>query len=151
VVVSAHVLEHVPDFNAALLELHRVLRPGGHALVQVPLQQAATHAADTVEFHGDESRVWWRFGLDLTDLMRKARFEVAVLVTADLHRRVERGDADWPHITPEVDARAIVRSARLEELVPVADDTVSRILGFEPSYMFVTWDCLKPPVERADQ
>jgi SAM-dependent methyltransferase len=149
VVLTAHVLEHVPDFSAALAELHRVLRPGGHLLVQVPLQQASTQAAQTLEFHGDATRVWWRFGLDLTDLMRKAGFEVAVLVTHDFYRRVELGEADWPHIAPEVDAKAIVRAARLEDLVPVADDVVSRTLAFEPSYMFVTWDCVNPGRPRS--
>jgi ubiquinone/menaquinone biosynthesis C-methylase UbiE len=35
-VVSANLLEHVPDDRAALAELHRVLRPGGLAAIVVP-------------------------------------------------------------------------------------------------------------------
>lgn len=36
VVVSANLLEHVPDDRAALAELHRILRPGGLAAIVVP-------------------------------------------------------------------------------------------------------------------
>ena len=36
-ILCSHVLEHVPDDRAAMSELHRVLRPGGWALVLVPL------------------------------------------------------------------------------------------------------------------
>jgi SAM-dependent methyltransferase len=35
-VVCAHVLEHVPDDRRAIAELHRVLRPGSKAVIQVP-------------------------------------------------------------------------------------------------------------------
>ncbi|HUN79543.1 MAG TPA: class I SAM-dependent methyltransferase [Solirubrobacteraceae bacterium] len=37
VVVSANLLEHVPDDVAALAEIRRVLRPGGRAVLVVPL------------------------------------------------------------------------------------------------------------------
>lgn len=36
-VLCSHVLEHVPDDRRAMRELHRVLRPGGWAIVMVPL------------------------------------------------------------------------------------------------------------------
>ena len=35
--LCSHVLEHVPDDRRAMRELHRVLRPGGWAIVMVPL------------------------------------------------------------------------------------------------------------------
>src|SRR6266496_5074979 len=41
-VLTAHVLEHVPDTGAVLSELYRVLRPGGRMLIQVPLTQPVT-------------------------------------------------------------------------------------------------------------
>ncbi|MBX2967101.1 MAG: class I SAM-dependent methyltransferase [Cyclobacteriaceae bacterium] len=36
VVLCNHVLEHVQDDNQALKEIHRVLKPGGFAILQVP-------------------------------------------------------------------------------------------------------------------
>jgi SAM-dependent methyltransferase len=36
-VVSANLLEHVPDDERALAEIHRVLKPGGRAVLVVPL------------------------------------------------------------------------------------------------------------------
>ncbi|MFP4002364.1 MAG: methyltransferase domain-containing protein [Alphaproteobacteria bacterium] len=36
-VLCSHVLEHIPDDRAAMSEFHRVLAPGGRAILQVPL------------------------------------------------------------------------------------------------------------------
>jgi len=48
VVTSFTVLEHVPDEQAALAEIHRVLRPGGRLLISVPNRWwiFETHGAD---------------------------------------------------------------------------------------------------------
>jgi SAM-dependent methyltransferase len=51
-VIAFHVLEHVPDDAAAFSEIRRVLRPGGSALLQVPLRDGPTiedPAVDTPE------------------------------------------------------------------------------------------------------
>ena len=144
VVLCAHVLEHVADTSAALGELLRVLRPGGHAFVQVPVLQGTTSAPVNPEHHQDETLVHWQFGLDLTDRFRLHGFDTAVLVTDDLRRRVAAGDAGWSHTSPEVDAEAVVRSARLGDLVAVADDETARRHGFEPSYFFLVWDGRRP-------
>lgn len=37
VVLVSHVLEHIPDDRKALRELHRILRPGGKAILQHPI------------------------------------------------------------------------------------------------------------------
>jgi hypothetical protein len=42
VVCCSHVLEHVPDDRRAIRELFRVLRPGGWAIIQVPIWRATT-------------------------------------------------------------------------------------------------------------
>ena len=37
VILCSHVLEHVPDDSKAMAELFRVLKPGGWAIIQVPI------------------------------------------------------------------------------------------------------------------
>ncbi len=39
-ILCAHVLEHVPDDGKAMSELYRVLKPGGAAILQVPMADA---------------------------------------------------------------------------------------------------------------
>ncbi len=46
VVLTPHVLEHVPDTGKALSELFRVIAPGGRMYLQVPLVYGATSVAD---------------------------------------------------------------------------------------------------------
>jgi SAM-dependent methyltransferase len=46
VVLCSHVLEHIPDDAAALRELFRVTRPGGWALLMVPIRDQETTLED---------------------------------------------------------------------------------------------------------
>jgi SAM-dependent methyltransferase len=45
-VLCVHVLEHVPEDRKAISEIHRVLRPGGGALIQVPPSDLEVTAED---------------------------------------------------------------------------------------------------------
>jgi predicted SAM-dependent methyltransferase len=142
ILLTQHVLEHVPDTETALDEIHRVLAPGGAMYLQVPLLQGATARPTEPELHGDDTPVEWRFGPDLTDRLREHGFRTRLLCTEELHRKVQAGDGSWPLPTPpELDLASLMESLRSSDLVPVADAETARRLGFRPGYMFLTWEC----------
>ena len=94
-VVSLDVLEHVPDYRAALAEFARVLKPGGVLVLTVPFHDtqadnvriaridahgAIEHLAEP-EFHGDPLTggvvCFHHFGWGLLAAMREAGFAEA--------------------------------------------------------------------------
>jgi SAM-dependent methyltransferase len=146
VVLCAHVLEHVPDTDKALAELRRVMAPGGHLLLQVPVLQARTAPPTTPEFHGDDTPVFWRFGVDLTARLRSAGFRADLLATQSFVDAVAGGPAanPWPEWSGEFDVPDLLAGAApvADDLVVVADRPTSARLGIEPGYMYLTWDCV---------
>jgi SAM-dependent methyltransferase len=84
VVLCNHVLEHVPDDRRAISEIFRVLRSGGRAYMQHPIDYArpvtyenwnvVTPEARMREF-GQEDHVRW-YGADHIDRLRTAGFDV---------------------------------------------------------------------------
>ncbi len=58
-VLCIHVLEHIGDDGAAVRELHRMLKPGGTAIIMVPNDLAAN---ETHEYGGPNPRMYghWR-------------------------------------------------------------------------------------------
>ncbi|MBO0727933.1 MAG: class I SAM-dependent methyltransferase [Acidimicrobiaceae bacterium] len=145
VILTAHVLEHVPDTDQALSEVHRVLKPGGVALIAVPVPQAVTISPTQPEYHGDETLVYWRFGLDLTDRLRDHGFATNILVTEDFVRRMTT-QTPWGYNEPDVQADDLLAGADryLGDMVSVASERECQWLGLAPSFFFVAWEACKP-------
>ena len=144
IVLTPHVLEHVPDTDVALAELFRVIAPGGRMYLQVPLVYGETAAPNEPEFHADNTPVFWNFGWDLTDRLRQAGFTTTALVT-DEYARVLRGELPEPD--PHGDGfhvDTLVEHVRTDDLTVCADAEQSALMGFEPAYHFATWECLRP-------
>lgn len=145
VMLCAHVLEHVPDTDKTLAELYRVIAPGGHLVLQVPVLQARTAPPTEPEFHGDNTPVFWRFGFDLTARLREQGFQTDLLCTESWADAVQKGENPWAEWSPEFDVPDLLAGAIPADLVLVADRDQSARLGLDPGYMYLTWDCRVPP------
>ncbi len=144
VILTPHVLEHVPDTARALAEVFRILRPGGCMFLQIPMPQAVTAPPAQPEYHGDNTLVYWRFGWDIREQLEKAGFEVQSLVTDDLRSRIERGDLDTGYGGDDCDEVDLLSHVSAGDLLPVADASEARRYGFLPDFMFITWEARKP-------
>ena len=96
-VLTMDVLEHVPDYRAALTEFHRILRPGGTLVITVPFAEATAHPLVRArivdgriehlvepEYHGDPVNdqgclAFYTFGWDLLQDVLAAGFDRAEL------------------------------------------------------------------------
>jgi SAM-dependent methyltransferase len=144
VLLTPHVLEHVPETDQALQEIHRVLAPGGRMYLQVPVLQGTTAPPEEPEFHGDNTPVFWRFGFDLTARLREQGFESTLLATQPWIDLVASGATDWPgDVSGEFDVASMLAGVVADDLTPVSDRVWSERLGVVPSYQFLTWECLK--------
>jgi len=85
VVFCNHVLEHVPDDHKALTEILRVLKPGGMAIMQVPMNPAweKTLEDPTITDPKERHRLFGQYdhlrmyGQDYPERLKKAGFQVA--------------------------------------------------------------------------
>jgi SAM-dependent methyltransferase len=84
-VICIHVLEHVAKDRTAIDEIYRVLRPGGWALISVPIRldqntyedSTITSPAGRKAAFGETSHVRF-YGRDLADRLEAAGFEVTI-------------------------------------------------------------------------
>ncbi|KAB2918567.1 methyltransferase domain-containing protein [Oscillatoria amoena NRMC-F 0135] len=92
-VLCNHVLEHVDDSHKSMTEIYRVLKPGGWAVMQVPLDttRATTYEDPSITSPEDREKHYWQkdhvrlFGLDYPDKLAAAGFTVIpVDLTAEL-------------------------------------------------------------------
>lgn len=90
-VICVHVLEHIHDDRAAISEMYRILKPGGWALVSVPIRldrptyedASIVSAAAREAAFGETTHVRF-YGFDLHDRLAGAGFEVSLDLAADL-------------------------------------------------------------------
>jgi SAM-dependent methyltransferase len=79
----SHVLEHVDDLDACLAEMVRMLRPGGVAWIQVPLepglQRSRRIPIDPRRAHAHA----WQFGRDFSQLLTRSEWAVKEVAAED--------------------------------------------------------------------
>ena len=84
VILCNHVLEHVPEDRKAMRELLRVLKPGGWAIMQVPIKGETTQEDATVTSAAERTRLYGQhdhvrqYGRDYAERLRAAGFLVEV-------------------------------------------------------------------------
>jgi SAM-dependent methyltransferase len=84
VIYCSHVLEHVPDDVKAIREFVRVLKPGGWAILQVPIFGSKTITDPEVKTREDRLRIYGHpdhvriYGADYKLRLEAAGFDVTV-------------------------------------------------------------------------
>jgi len=108
-IMCTHVLEHIPDDNKAMEELYRVLKEGGRALINVPVNEAYEHSFENEEYNtpelrekyfGQSDHVRW-YGKDFPQLLRKVGFHVEEMrpfINADEEFLRKNGIYPWETI-----------------------------------------------------
>ena len=94
VIICNHVLEHVPDDAKAMAELYRTLKPGGWAMLQVPIALALerTHEDPSITAPSAREQAFGQrdhvrlYGRDYRDRLARAGFAVE-----EYHWRDEAG------------------------------------------------------------
>jgi len=83
-IICYHVLEHVLDDRRAMKEMFRVLKPGGWAIIQVPILRDKTFEDPSVTAPKDRERIFGQcdhvriYGLDYKDRLESVGFRVNV-------------------------------------------------------------------------
>jgi Methyltransferase domain len=79
-VYASHVLEHIPDDRGAMREIYRTLKPGGWALLQVPIKAKSTNEDATIKDPDKRKQAFGRrdhvrvYGEDYYDRLRDTGF-----------------------------------------------------------------------------
>ncbi len=90
IMYCSHVLEHIPDDRRAMYELWRVLKPGGWALIDVPITSDTTVEDPSVSDPAERERLFGqhdhvrRYGPDVVERLQDAGFQVQKIHSTDL-------------------------------------------------------------------
>jgi len=143
-ILTPHVLEHVPDTDGALAELHRVLAPGGRMLIQVPILHGVTAPPIEPEFHDDDTPVFWRFGPDLVDRLQARGFETRLLCLRQWRDEVAVSHSENASPFPEFDVDSMLAGSRLDDLEPILDTPMAERLGLWEPCQFLVFEGVRP-------
>jgi SAM-dependent methyltransferase len=88
-IICNHVLEHIEEDRSAMKELHRVLKPGGCALLQVPISRKLekTYEDNQIQSPDDREKYFGQsdhvrvYGKDYPERLIQAGFEVKEVPT----------------------------------------------------------------------
>jgi len=89
-IYCSHVLEHIPDDLKAMRELHRVLAPGGMAIVQVPERGEHTYEDPSITAPAERERAFGQwdhvrwYGADIAERLASVGFSVERVDGMDL-------------------------------------------------------------------
>lgn len=98
-ILCNHVLEHIPNDIKAMEELYRVLKPGGTAILQVPLEEnrKETFEDDTIIDPKERTRIFGQYdhvriyGQDYYKRLKKVGFEVTAV---DFVNSISKSDVE---------------------------------------------------------
>lgn len=90
VLICNHVLEHVEDDHRVMTEIHRVLKPGGWAILQIPqdVSREQTYEDPSITDPAEREKHFWQddhlrlYGRDYGQRLEKAGFKVSESVYA---------------------------------------------------------------------
>ncbi|MEM7237705.1 MAG: GNAT family N-acetyltransferase [Pseudomonadota bacterium] len=129
-VMANHVLEHVDDI-AALAEIFRVLRPGGQAVITVPMIEGWDTSfedpdlrsdAERKLYYGDPTHVRF-YGRDIRQRIRRAGFSLSTYVASEpdaTRHALHRGERIFIGRKPGASIRADIRRGVLEDAAACA-------------------------------
>jgi len=102
-VLVSHVLEHIKDDAQAISELYRVIKPGGWALIAVPIYGNETYEDTSLDFKGREKM--YGMGdhmranrLDFKQKLSKAGFRVDIYTFDNVPGNYVDRSVNSPHI-----------------------------------------------------
>lgn len=88
ILIANHILEHIPNYRAALREFHRVLRPGAIAILQTPYSRLLEKTFEDKNintdalrlfFHGQSDHVRTFSESDLFQSLQESGFELRMV------------------------------------------------------------------------
>ncbi len=96
VIICSHVLEHIPDDQAAMREMLRVLKIGGIALVQTPVRRGPTLEDPSITSPAKRRQVFGQedhvrvYGVDIADRLNSVGFEAKLCFAEQIASPRER-------------------------------------------------------------